>query len=125
MTSKNRKRKKYFFFLFILLVLLFSIYALFIPRNPPPPEAFGDLSTKDAKPYGESYGNLPPQPKEETNDESLDSESKSTKDKASHGGGGGSRQGEFEDLSKDPWARQFRYHIGDSSGGINVTPTAR
>ena len=123
MTSKNRERKKYFFFLFILLVLLFSIYALFIPRTPPPPEAFGDLPTKDAKPYGDSYGNLPPQPKEETNDDSLDSASKSNKDKASHNGGGGGGRAKFEDLSKDAWARQFKHHIGEGSGGIDVTQT--
>ena len=124
MTSKNRERKKYFFFLFILLVLLFSIYALFIPRTPPPPEAFGDLPTKDAKPYGgSSYGNLPSQPEEETNDESLDSASKSNKDKASHNGGGGGGRAKFEDLSKDAWARQFKHHIGEGSGGIDVTQT--
>lgn len=128
MTNKNRERKKYFFFLFILLVLLFllfSIYALFIPRTQPPPEAFGDLPTKTIKPYEDSYGNLPPQPEEEPNDEPLDSESKSTKDKASHGGGGGGGQAKFEDLSKDAWARQFRHHIGEGSGGINVTQTER
>lgn len=125
MTNKNRERKKYFFFLFILLVLFFSIYALFIPRTPPPPEAFGDLPTKNAKPYGDSYGNFPPQPEEGTNDESLDSESKSNKDKALHGGGGDTGQAKFEDLSKDAWARQFRHHIGEGSGGINVTPTER
>ena len=126
MSPKKRKRKKYLFFLFILFVLFFSIYALFIPRTQPPPEAFGDLPTKAVKPYGDSsYGNLPPQPEEETNDESLDSESKSTKDKASHGGGGGGGQAKFEDLSKDAWARQFRHHIGEGSGGIDVTQTER
>ena len=123
MTSKNRKRKKYFFFLFILLVLLFSIYALFIPRTPPPPEAFGDLPTKVAKPYGDSsYGNLPPLKEDKKETDDKEEKEKTNKD-GKFSGGGGSGQAKFEDLSKDAWARQFRHHIGEGSGGINVTPT--
>ena len=138
MTSKNRKRKKYLFFLFILLVLFFSIYALFIPRTQPPPEAFGDLPTKAAKPYGDSYGNLPPlkEDKKENDDkeekeavlkekgEAKEEKEKTNKD-GKFSGGGGSGQAKFEDLSKDAWARQFRHHIGEGSGGINVTQTER
>ena len=124
MTSKNRKRKKYFFFLFILLVLLFSIYALFIPRTPPPPEAFGDLPTNDAKPYGDSYGNLPPLKEDKKENDDKEEKEKTNKD-GEFSGGGGSGQAKFEDLSKDAWARQFRHHIGEGSGGIDVTQTER
>ena len=124
MTSKNRKRKKYLFFLFILLVLFFSIYALFIPRTQPPPEAFGDLPTKAAKPYGDSYGNLPPLKEDKKENDDKEEKEKTNKD-GKFSGGGGSGQAKFEDLSKDAWARQFRHHIGEGSGGINVTQTER